>query len=480
MPSPNAFDDPYRLADPDVTPSGPRSAAGREPKAGAEPGSGVVFAMSSLSGRDFAIYVGAIVVMILVALSVRGEEKILCAAFAGLVCMGPFLATGFAQRYGVPFRDGIVSGLMYIFVMPYRIHYRMTHRVEFARIELPKFARRDLVPLALTVPSLGVLLLGAQEADEMRKAPRRNPVVAQRSFAPPAEDQPATPKRPIEEARRKAARAELKGPGARKAAKTETAATEAEDRRSARSKAATQRSLAKHEATPSSSSADERQAIDRDVRAWAEGLVAVLESVVDVPTARDAVPRLRAIDQAFDEDQARLDRLANLPVVHDPKARASHEEALRAAVARYADETARVASIPGVDAILTRDVLAIRPFLPGTTIRIALATPKPAIPAPSPPATSTGPGGAVTINVGSVDGPTSKAINDVLMERLKAGGGNWSLRSNAAGGRTWFTVSPVDDVQAFADGLAFAREAKVSGRTIDVVVDRTRLAVGAK
>ena len=65
------------------------------------------------------------------------------------------------------------------------------------------------------------------------------------------------------------------------------------------------------------------------------------------------------------------------------------------------------------------------------------------------------------------------------MEMLKAEGNNWSLRSNSAGGRTWFTVSPVGDPQAFADRLPFAREAKVSGRTIDVVVDPAKVAAGA-
>ena len=381
--------------------------------------------------------------------------------------MGPFIATGFARQYGVPFRDGLVSGLMYMFVFPYRIHYRLTHREEFARVELPRFARRDLLLFALTVPSLWMLLRGAEEADK----PRPNHVVVHRPAAPPPEAQPAPRKKPMEEARKKAGAPELKGPGTRHRER-ERELPEMTPRRDVAPPVPTR--------PVAPSSFDQREGIAQAVRGRLEELVTLLATVVDVPTARDVAPRLREIVRAFDDDQRQLDRLRGLSGEDAARLRAAHDDATRAAADRYAAEAARVAAIPGVAAVLPRDLLAFRPFVPGTNIRIVLATPRPAMPGPMPVAPPPVAGGdsAVTINVGATDRPTNQAINAALIELLKAGGNNWSLRSNTAGGRTWFTASPVDDVQAFADRLTFARETKVSGRTIDLIVDPDQLAPG--
>ncbi len=480
IPEPGAVDDPYGLDDPYALSSAPEPDAAEEPGPSPRPKGkkkkrrGSAFWPSNLSPWGYRVYIGAIAVAYLASLLTYAKVKLILALLGGFLCMGPLIAAGFAQSYAIPFRDGIATGLLYMFVFPYRVHYRLTHREEFARAGLPSFTLRDRVPLILALPGVGLVFLAANEVDNMARAPRRpNPVVVHRPAGPPDEAAPAPPRKPIEEARKKAGAPELKGPGSRKHERPEP---EPDAPRIARIKRAPARPFTSPKASAASSAFEQREAIARDVRARMEDVVAAIAAVVDPASARDAAPRLRAIAQALDDAQRRLDRIPRLSAEDDARLRAIHDDALRAAAARFTDEAARVGSIPGVAPILNHDLQAFRPFVPGTDIRLVLATPKPAMPAMPAPPPAAGADSALTINVGNTDGPTNRAINAALMEMLKAEGNNWSLRSNSAGGRTWFTVSPVGDPRAFADRLPFAREAKVSGRTIDVVVDPAKVA----
>ena len=93
---------------------------------------------------------------------------------------------------------------------------------------------------------------------------------------------------------------------------------------------------------------EQREAIARDVSGTRmEDVVAVLGAVVDPASARDAAPRLRAIAQALDDAQRRLDRIPRLSAEDDARLRAVHDDALRAAAGRFTEEAARAGSIPG-------------------------------------------------------------------------------------------------------------------------------------
>lgn len=474
---PYGLDDPYALsrmpepAPPDTDEPGPAAKPGAKKKKKKKRGGSW---LSNLSTWEYRVYLGVVVGCLLGALIVPGTTKLPLALAGGFLCVAPLVAAGFQYKFGVPFRDGFVTGLMYIFVFPYRIHYNLTHREEFARVGPPKLGLRDFLCIPLGLAMLPVLLLAAKAVDEAGNVPAQpKPAVVDRPAIPPGRPrpEPAPAKKPIEVARNNPAPPE---PTAPPVLRREREHPKMEPRRKA----------APPFAAPAGPPAyDRREAIVREVQARMEELVGVLAGVVDLASARDAAPKLRALARSFDDAERQLDRIPRLAADDDARLRSVYDGALQAAVARYAEEAARVMAIPGVAAILPRDVLAFRPFVPGTDIRIAVATPRPATPAPGPapfamPAPPPPPGAdsTVTINVGGTDGPTNQAINAALIELLKAGGNNWSLRSNTAGGRTWFTVSPVGDVQAFADRLTFAKETKVDGRTIDVIVDPTRLA----
>jgi hypothetical protein len=431
-----------------------------------------LFALSTLPPWGYWTYVGVIFASLAASLVVHGEMKLLAALVGGFLAVGPFVVSGFLYHYGIPFGDGLVTGLMYLFVFPYRIHYRLTHKEAFARVELPSMTLRDVGALLLALLSLPVLFRAAEEMDELTgKGPGRVPskrIVVHVPQPPPFEQPAAEGWRP--DFRKQAAipRAKPLDTGPAEAAPVEPA-----PRRPAITGPSRPGPMASDPMpTPTASAYDQHEALTRDVLVRMNELADLLATIGDAASAQAVTPRSHAIAGGFDDDQRRFDRLPGLSAEDAAKLRDRYEEDQKAAVARYGRELARVRSIPGAAPFLSPDPLASRPFLPGTNLRIvAHSTAGPSGPRfgpPQPPPAAEAEL-AVTVNVTGVnDLKTGEMIGGRITEVMKAMGGGYSMRSNTGGGRMSVTVAPVADPRAFADKLTFGKVTRVEGRIIDV------------
>ena len=110
--------------------------------------------------------------LLLIALLLSGTSKFALAMTGMGLCVIPFVASGFSYRFGVAFRDGPIAGLLYMFFLPYRIHYRLTHQELFQRLRAPTLKLRDFSLLLLGLCFLPLVILAAQE---MEKQPRNQP-----------------------------------------------------------------------------------------------------------------------------------------------------------------------------------------------------------------------------------------------------------------------------------------------------------------
>jgi hypothetical protein len=136
------------------------------------------------------------------------------------------------------------------------------------------------------------------------------------------------------------------------------------------------------------------------------------------------------------------------------------------AAARQAAERARQQQEMQRGGFVMQDGPANDPRFPGGRPPFGV---HPAFPPPEPVNAAE----QVTLNV---SGLVDKDTADVFYEKLDAlrnsfSGGNGGRRSSGSGGRAVCVVWPIKDVQAFANGIDFARVTNVSGRTIDVTVE---------
>ena len=151
----------------------PSSVRGKKKKKTAK-ASGL-FGLSALPLWGFNVYRGAIVALLAVALIVGGVPKFILAMAGMFLCVGPFVAAGFSYRFGIAFRDGPIAGLLYMFFMPYRIHYRLTHRELFQTLRAPTLTLRDFSLLLIGLCFLPVVIVAAQDMDKVR--PNRPPEI---------------------------------------------------------------------------------------------------------------------------------------------------------------------------------------------------------------------------------------------------------------------------------------------------------------
>ena len=133
-----------------------------------------LFGLSALPYWGFNVYRGAIVALLAAARLVTGVTKFALAMTGLVLCVGPFIGSGFAYRFGVAFRDGPIAGLLFMFFMPYRIHYRLTHRELFQRLRAPSLTLRDFGLLLLGLCFLPVVILAAQDMDKLAESSPRN------------------------------------------------------------------------------------------------------------------------------------------------------------------------------------------------------------------------------------------------------------------------------------------------------------------
>ena len=191
-----------------------------------------LFGLSGLPLWGFNVYRGVIAAVLIAALVVDGVPKLILALAGAFLCVGPFVASGFTYRFGVAFRDGPIAGLLYMFFMPYRIHYRLTHKALFQKLRAPTLTLRDFGLLLLGACFLPVILVAAKEMDKPKNHP---PQIDWAHFGPqvnhslPAAAVPKRPARPGlsgigRRAGRKAAEA---GPAPAEAPSAEAAPTEA-------------------------------------------------------------------------------------------------------------------------------------------------------------------------------------------------------------------------------------------------------------
>jgi hypothetical protein len=159
-----AFDAIDQLSNPPAA-EPPSNTRGKKKKAKA---SGL-FGLSALPLWGFNVYRGAIVTVLAVALVVGGVPKFALAMAGMFLCVWPFVAAGFSYRFGTAFRDGPIAGLLYIFFMPYRIHYRLTHRELFQKLRAPTLTLRDYSLLLLGLCFLPVVINAAQEMDKLKR-----------------------------------------------------------------------------------------------------------------------------------------------------------------------------------------------------------------------------------------------------------------------------------------------------------------------
>ena len=131
----------------------------------------------------FNVYRGVIAALLAVALLTGGVPKLILAMAGVFLCVGPFVACGFAYRFGVAFRDGPIAGLLYMFFVPYRIHYRLTHKQLFQTLRAPTLTLRDFSLLLLGLCFLPVVILAAKDIDKLPR--NRPPEVDWTQFAGP-------------------------------------------------------------------------------------------------------------------------------------------------------------------------------------------------------------------------------------------------------------------------------------------------------
>ena len=127
-----------------------------------------LFGLSTFPLWGFNVYRGVIVAVLAAALLASGVPKFTLALIGAFMCVGPFIACGFAYRFGVAFSDGLIAGLLYMFFMPYRIHYRLTHREQFQKLRAPSLMLRDFSLLLLGLCFLPVVILAAKDMDKLR------------------------------------------------------------------------------------------------------------------------------------------------------------------------------------------------------------------------------------------------------------------------------------------------------------------------
>ena len=142
-----------------------------------------LFALSALPLWGFNVYRGVIAAVLAVALLTGGVPKFILAMAGAFLCVGPFVASGFAYRFGVAFRDGPIAGLLYMFFVPYRIHYRLTHKQLFQTLRAPTLTLRDFSLLLLGACFLPVVILAAKDMDKLPR--NRPPEVDWAQFAGP-------------------------------------------------------------------------------------------------------------------------------------------------------------------------------------------------------------------------------------------------------------------------------------------------------
>ncbi len=128
-----------------------------------------LFGLSALPLWGFNVYRGVIVAVLAAALLASGVAKFTLALIGAFLCVGPFIACGFAYRFGVAFSDGLIAGLLYMFFMPYRIHYRLTHRERFQNLRAPSLTLRDFGLLLLGLCFLPVVILAAKDMDKLAR-----------------------------------------------------------------------------------------------------------------------------------------------------------------------------------------------------------------------------------------------------------------------------------------------------------------------
>jgi hypothetical protein len=150
-----------------------------------------LFGLSALPLWGFNVYRGAIAVLLPIALLIGGVPKFAVAMAGVVLCVWPFVASGFAYRFGVAFRDGPIAGLLYMFFMPYRIHYRLTHRELFKKLRAPSLTLRDFSLLLLGLCFLPAVIFGAKEMD--KQARNQPPAIDWAHFGPGVKINPPTP-----------------------------------------------------------------------------------------------------------------------------------------------------------------------------------------------------------------------------------------------------------------------------------------------
>jgi hypothetical protein len=179
----------------------PQPAANRKTKETRVSG---LYGLSSLPLWGLNVYRGLIVALLVAAVVVGGVPKFALAMGGLFLCVGPFVASGFTYRYCVAFRDGPITGLLYMLFLPYRIHYRLTHRELFEKLRMPSLTLRDFSLLVLGLCFLPAVILGAQEMDKRGRNPA--PAVDWARFArrpgelippPPAAERKRIAKPPI-------------------------------------------------------------------------------------------------------------------------------------------------------------------------------------------------------------------------------------------------------------------------------------------
>ena len=142
--------------------------SGKEKKKAQAKPSGL-FGLYALPPWGFNVYRGAIVALLAIALITGGVPKFILAMAGVVLCVWPFVAAGFAYRFGIAFRDGPIAGLLYMFFVPYRIHYRLTHQKLFQTLRAPTLTLRDFSLLLLGLCFLPLVIAAAPEMDKLRR-----------------------------------------------------------------------------------------------------------------------------------------------------------------------------------------------------------------------------------------------------------------------------------------------------------------------
>lgn len=495
--------DPYGLADPEpyamqsstagstehdgerFSPEGP--APKRKPKAKSKKRRKLqVFTLAWLSPGVYQAYLAAIIVVALTAVVGRAEVRLIATLIGIVVCSAPFLITVTHAFYGPSYRESLGTGLMYTFVPFYRWYYWSINRKKLYEHTVPGLTRRDVPPLLFMPASTVLFFIGIVEMDAADMAQRR-------AQAPPvalhAPVQPAVPPKPAplwpdppQPPRLQADPAPAPAPALK------LLPPRADDRprmkrpERPRPPVPEDRQVARAPAPPAPSAFDQRERLASDVLAQINRSSDQLARIFDLASAQDAALQIRESSRQFAALATRAQRLPHLSRQDDARLNDRYREPLRGALERYADEVARVRSIPGVSAVLPRDVLALQPFVPGFNIRITLREPVAERPvAPRPRRAPEDPDTTVTVNVaGAVDAASRARVHHGISQVMSSLAPECRITSNDSNGKTTYTVTPVDDPQAFADKVTFGKVTRVAGRVIDVVVAPSAAAPGGR